>query len=91
MTTIFDLIPRTDASPATPGETSFAFLNRVNSPYWQRVREFVETAFSAYSAENAADVRARFRDRLHVTPGSRPCLASEERQRLLGWRRPFVR
>jgi hypothetical protein len=62
MDTIFDSIPRTDPSPATPFETSFAFLNRVNSSYWQRVREFVERAFSAYPEEHAADVRARFRD-----------------------------
>jgi hypothetical protein len=60
--TIFDNIPRSDPSPATPYEASFDFLNRVDSPYWQRVRDFVEDAFTRYPAEHAADLRARFRD-----------------------------
>ena len=59
---IFDDIERTDSSPAN-SEDSFSFLNRVASPYWQRVRDFLESAFEEYPTADAADLRARFRDR----------------------------
>jgi hypothetical protein len=60
--TLFDDIVRTDPEPSR-GEDSFAFLNRVATPYWERVRAFAERAFSAYPEEHAADLRGRFRDR----------------------------
>lgn len=58
--TIFDDFVRTNAEPALE-EDSFTFLNRAATPYWQRVREFVDQAFSAYPHEHARDLRARFR------------------------------
>ena len=61
-TRLFDDIERTDATPARE-EDSFTFLNRVATPYWDRVRSFAEEAFGAYPREHAADLRARFRDR----------------------------
>lgn len=59
---VFDNIERTDPSPAN-GEDSFRFLNRVDGPYWQRVRDFIEGAFAEYPRDGAVDLRARFRDR----------------------------
>lgn len=59
---IFDDFVRTDPRPAN-GEDSFSFLNRVASPYWQRVRDFIEAAFAEYPRDGAVDVSARFRDR----------------------------
>jgi hypothetical protein len=59
---IFDEVVRTDPEPSR-GEDSFTFLNRVASPYWERVRTFVDDAFSAYPAAHAPDLRSRFRDR----------------------------
>jgi hypothetical protein len=59
---VFDDFVRTDPRPAN-GEDSFSFLNRVASPYWQRVRDFIEAAFAEYPRDDAADIRARFRDR----------------------------
>jgi hypothetical protein len=55
-------IARSDPTPARPGEHSFAFLNRVDSVYWGRVRDFVERVYASYPAEHATDVRNRFRD-----------------------------
>jgi hypothetical protein len=59
---IFDDVVRSDPRPAHE-EDSFSFLNRVSTPYWQRVRVFIEEAFAAYPDEHALDLRARFRDR----------------------------
>jgi hypothetical protein len=59
---IFDEITRTDPEPSR-GEDSFTFLNRAATPYWERVRAFVEEAFRAYPGRHAADLRGRFRDR----------------------------
>ena len=59
---IFDDVVRTDASPARE-EDSFTFLNRVATPYWARVRDFVEAAFAGYPDEHAQELRMRFRSR----------------------------
>lgn len=60
---VFDEFRRLDPEPAHAEEDSFAFLNRAATPYWARVREFIEEAFAEYPAAHAADLRARFRDR----------------------------
>lgn len=59
---IFDDVVRTDASPAHE-EDSFTFLNRVATPYWARVRDFVDETFASYPAEHAEELRMRFRSR----------------------------
>jgi hypothetical protein len=59
---IFDDLIRTDPEPSR-GEDSFSFLNRAATPFWERVRRFVDEAFGEYPAEHARDLRARFRDR----------------------------
>lgn len=66
---LFDAYYRIDATHATSNEDSFSFLNRAAGPYWERVRELLESLFAEYPPEHAADLRARFRDRrweLHV-------------------------
>jgi hypothetical protein len=59
---VFDDLLRMDAAPSH-GEDSFTFLNRAATPYWQRVRRFINDAFREYPSEHAADLRGRFRDR----------------------------
>lgn len=59
---MFDDIVRTDPEPSR-GEDSFTFLNRAATPYWERVRTFVDEAFSEYPEEHSPDLRGRFRDR----------------------------
>jgi hypothetical protein len=61
---LFDEIHRTDSSPAFPGEDSFTFLNRIESPYWARVRAVLEQWFGKYPAHQQRDLRARLRDAL---------------------------
>ena len=60
---LFDDFERTDSSWSTPGEDIFAFINRVDQPVWQQVREELERWFAEYPAEHAADLRSRFRNR----------------------------
>lgn len=59
---LFDRRRRTDPYPATDDESSYIFLNRVAGPFWQRVRDFADEAFSHYPQEAATDLQARFRD-----------------------------
>lgn len=60
---LFDDRERTDSSPATSGEDSFSFLNRVSGIVWGRVRAVSEAWFAAYPASHAADLRGRFRSK----------------------------
>jgi hypothetical protein len=60
---LFREIERTDSSPARYGEDSFSFLDRVDQKFWQRVRTELERWFAAYPADEASDLRARFRDK----------------------------
>jgi hypothetical protein len=59
---LFDEFERTDPSPARPGEDSFSFMNRVDQPFWQRIREELERWFADYPQADAADLRGRLRD-----------------------------
>jgi hypothetical protein len=61
---LFSERARTDPSPARNAESSFAFLDRVDQPYWARIRETLDQWFAAYpSGECARDLRSRFRKR----------------------------
>lgn len=59
---LFDSRPRTNPAPATFGEDSFTFLNRVDQPFWARIRDELEGWFADYPRMHAADLRGRFRD-----------------------------
>src|SRR5947209_2307528 len=62
---LFNDFTRVDAAAARNQEGSFAFLNRVATPWWSEVRQLLERCFQEYcrdaSSEKAADLRARFR------------------------------
>jgi hypothetical protein len=61
--TLFDEFERTDASPAGYEEDTFSFLNRVDQPFWQRVRDELERWYADYpDEEHGFGLRARFRD-----------------------------
>jgi len=60
-TSLFDAIDRSDPEPGRHSEGSFAFLNRVASPYWARVRDELDSWFLKYPDAHAADLRGRFR------------------------------
>lgn len=59
---IFDERERNDASPATHGETSFAFLNRVAGSFWQHPRRLLQEWADHLPQDAYADVRARLRE-----------------------------
>lgn len=59
--TLFDDFTRTDPSPARDGESSFEFMNRVRQPFWERIRDELDTWFADYPVDDADDLRARFR------------------------------
>jgi hypothetical protein len=61
---LFDEVERIDPEPARPGEDSFSFLNRIDSPYWAKVRTELERWFREFPPADAVDLRARFRSRL---------------------------
>jgi hypothetical protein len=60
--TLFDDLVRTDPAPAGNGEDSFTFMNRVDQPFWRRVRDQLEEWFGEYPKDVAADLVGRFRD-----------------------------
>jgi hypothetical protein len=64
---LFDDLKREDPFPARPGEDSFTFLNRVDTPFWAKVRQLLEEWFGHYPADHAGELRNAFRSRL---PGS---------------------
>jgi hypothetical protein len=61
---LFDALQRSDPSPAAEGEDSFAFLNRVDTPFWTEVRRVLDEWFSRYPADDGAELRERFRSKL---------------------------
>lgn len=46
------------------GESHFEFLNRVATPYWQRVRDLLESWFAQYPPDDQPDLARRFRSKL---------------------------
>jgi hypothetical protein len=64
LTSLWDDLERHDPSPASHEEQSFAFLNRVDGPYWARVRATLDEWFLRYPAgDDRRDLRGRFRDK----------------------------
>lgn len=59
---LFDLGVRTNPLPAASDEDSFRFMNRVDQPFWERIRDELEGWFAGYPREHAPDLRARFRN-----------------------------
>jgi hypothetical protein len=70
--TLFDQITRDDPSPASHGEDSFTFMNRVDQPLWARIRDVLDGWFAEYPRAAAADLRARYR-------------AADSRQHVAAW------
>lgn len=58
---VFDQSERVDVSHATYSESTFTFLNRAAGPYWQRVRDLIESWFVRLCDDAKADVAARLR------------------------------
>src|SRR5437879_4767924 len=60
-TALFDDITRSDCSGSTHSESTFAFLNRVDSDFFGRVRETLEEWFDHLPDSGRADIRGRIR------------------------------
>lgn len=60
---VFDPIARDDSSLATASESTFAFLNRVDSLFFDRVRNLIERWWERLCPESKDDVRSRLRSR----------------------------
>jgi hypothetical protein len=59
---LFDDFQRTDPSPSGHQESRFDFLNRVDQPFWQRIREELERWYAEYpDDEHGFGLRKRFR------------------------------
>jgi hypothetical protein len=59
--TLFDVFEREDESARAYSEDAFSFLNRAASAPWGRVRAELERWFELYPTDEAAELRARFR------------------------------
>lgn len=60
---LFDDLNRTDPSPASHLEDHFTFLNRVATPYWERVRALLAEWVDRLPDGDRTDVVARMRSR----------------------------
>lgn len=58
---LFDKRTRCDPAPMHRGESSFQFLNRVDTPYWQRVRDLLQAWLQHYPPGARADLTQRLR------------------------------
>jgi hypothetical protein len=59
---LFDEFERTDPSPRGYEEDTFSFLNRVDQPFWQEIRDELERWYADYpDEEHGFGLRARFR------------------------------
>jgi hypothetical protein len=61
---LFDDAARSDRRPKCPGEDSFAFLNRVDTPFWKAVRTLLEEWFERYPDSHRAELRDAYRSPL---------------------------
>lgn len=59
---IFDDRDRSDPSPATHGESSFAFFNRVAGDYWEHPRRLLQEWADRLPDDAYSDVRGRLRE-----------------------------
>jgi hypothetical protein len=62
---LFDEFERSDPSPASHVEDHFTFLNRVATPYWERVRNLLSEWVERLPAEERSDSIARMRSTDH--------------------------
>jgi hypothetical protein len=60
---LFAEFPRSDPTPRRHAESSFEFLNRVESPYWARVRDQLNAWLARYPLAHVNDVRARLQSK----------------------------
>lgn len=58
---IFNARTRSDCAPKRETETHFEFFDRVAGPFWDRLREVLETWFSRFPMPHAIDLRSRLR------------------------------
>ena len=58
---LFDDIARTDGSPAPRAESHFAFLNRVDRPFFAASRDLLEEWFTRFPSDAQRDLQRRFR------------------------------
>lgn len=58
---VFDLGDHQDPSPADPLESTFDFLNRVDSVPFERVRTLIDNWWNQMCADSQADIRERLR------------------------------
>lgn len=58
---LFDTFNRWDTEPAAHSESRFAFLNRIDEPFFNPVRELLEEWFTHLPDEAKCDLRGRFR------------------------------
>lgn len=61
---LFDDVERSDSGPARYSEDSFSFLNRVRGPYWERIRDELNSWYDAFPDESR-DLWRRFRSHDH--------------------------
>jgi hypothetical protein len=60
--TLFEDFQRTDSSPRGYQESIFSFLNRVDQPFWERIRGELDRWYAGYPDEQRQfDLRQRFR------------------------------
>jgi hypothetical protein len=58
---VFDEIERTDATPKSESESSFAFLNRSSRPGCHPIRKMIQAWFDNYPKDEQPELCARFR------------------------------
>src|ERR1700679_2954360 len=61
---LFDDVVRTEGGPKKTGEGDFGFLNRVDGPFWDEVRELLEGWFTRYPDDDKAGLRDAYRSSL---------------------------
>lgn len=60
---LFDTIIRTDPHHARSDESLYAFLDRVDTPFWERVRVLLNDWFSRLPESEQRDIRGRFQSK----------------------------
>ncbi len=59
--TLFPETTRSDPAPARGAETTFEFLDRVQGPFWDRLRALLNQWVRDYPAQHRTDVQERLR------------------------------
>lgn len=58
---VFSENHRSDPTPATYSESTFAFLDRAAGAYWERIQALIEAWFGRFCPEEASHLRSRLR------------------------------